>query len=145
MDLYVDYEWCSGCHACELACKQEHDLKTDEWGIRVIERMYRGKEKVVIEYVPIPTEYCDFCLNRVRQGQETRLCSSLHDQVHGIRSHGRNGQAGGEEKEDRGVGAHFLMLPRGVSGLEMTAEAVLWLTVMPLSAATTGRGSGPGW
>ena len=44
--LYVDYEWCSGCHACELACKQEHDLKTDEWGIRVVERTYRGKEKV---------------------------------------------------------------------------------------------------
>jgi len=68
--LYVDYEWCSGCHACELACKQEHDLKTDEWGIRVIERIYRGKEKIVIDYVPIPTEYCNFCMNRVSQGQK---------------------------------------------------------------------------
>ena len=36
--LYIDYDWCSGCHACELACKQENDLKTDQWGIRVIER-----------------------------------------------------------------------------------------------------------
>jgi Fe-S-cluster-containing dehydrogenase component len=68
--LFVDYEWCSGCHACELACKQEHDLKTDEWGIRVVERTYRGKEKVTVEYVPIPTDYCDFCLPRVRQGKK---------------------------------------------------------------------------
>ena len=68
--LFVDYEWCSCCHACELACKQEHDLKTDEWGIRVVERTYRGKEKVTVEYVPIPTDYCDFCLPRVGQGKK---------------------------------------------------------------------------
>ena len=40
--LYIDYEWCSGCHSCELACKQEHSLKTDEWGIRVMERLRKA-------------------------------------------------------------------------------------------------------
>jgi len=68
--LFIDYEWCSGCHACELACKQEHGHKTDEWGIRVIERMYRGRDKNVFEYVPIPTEFCDFCMQRVAEGKK---------------------------------------------------------------------------
>jgi Fe-S-cluster-containing dehydrogenase component len=67
--LYIDFEWCSGCHACEMACKQENNLDTDEWGIRVVERMYPTKERTVIEYVPIPTEHCNFCMQRVRRGE----------------------------------------------------------------------------
>jgi Fe-S-cluster-containing dehydrogenase component len=68
--LYIDYDWCSGCHACELACKQEHDLKIDQWGIRVVERTYQSKDKRVIEYIPIPTEFCNFCMNRVTHGEK---------------------------------------------------------------------------
>ncbi len=67
--LYIDYDWCSGCHACELACKQEHDLKTDQWGIRVVERTYRVADRIAIEYVPIPTEICNFCMARVKKGE----------------------------------------------------------------------------
>ena len=66
--LYIDYDWCCGCHACELACKQEHDLKTDQWGIRVVERTYRVADRIAIEYVPIPTEICNFCMARVKNG-----------------------------------------------------------------------------
>lgn len=66
--LYIDYDWCSGCHACEMACKQEHNLKLDQWGIRVVERTYDANGGRVIEYVPIPTEFCNFCMNRVTQG-----------------------------------------------------------------------------
>ncbi len=68
--LYVDYDWCSGCHACELACKQENNLKVDQWGIRLVERTYKTDEKMVIEYIPIPTEHCNFCLQRVGSGQK---------------------------------------------------------------------------
>lgn len=68
--LYIDYDWCSGCHACELACKQEHDLKTEQWGIRVVERTYNVNGKMAIEYIPIPTEFCNFCMSRVTQGMK---------------------------------------------------------------------------
>lgn len=68
--LYIDVEWCSGCHACEMACKQENNLATDEWGIRVVERMYKNKGHTVIEYVPIPTELCNLCMHRVTRGQK---------------------------------------------------------------------------
>ena len=39
-----------------------------QWGIRVVERTYDVNGKRVIEYVPIPTEFCNFCMNRVAQG-----------------------------------------------------------------------------
>lgn len=69
--LFIDYEWCSGCHACEIACKQEHDLATDEWGIRVVERTYKGRDhRILIEYVPIPTDFCSFCMERVNSGKQ---------------------------------------------------------------------------
>ena len=35
--LFVDYEWCSGCKSCELACRNEHDIPRGQWGIRVLE------------------------------------------------------------------------------------------------------------
>ena len=35
--LLVDYEWCSGCHTCEVACQLEHGYPGDQWGIKVHE------------------------------------------------------------------------------------------------------------
>ena len=35
--LLVDYEWCSGCHTCEVACQLEHGYPSDQWGIKVHE------------------------------------------------------------------------------------------------------------
>ena len=29
--LLIDYEYCSGCHACETACKMEHDLSEESF------------------------------------------------------------------------------------------------------------------
>ena len=33
--MVVDYQYCTGCHACELACQNEKELSLDEWGIKV--------------------------------------------------------------------------------------------------------------
>lgn len=35
--LLINYEFCVGCHVCELACKQEHNRPDGEWGIYVKE------------------------------------------------------------------------------------------------------------
>jgi Fe-S-cluster-containing dehydrogenase component len=67
--LYIDFDWCSGCHACEMACKQENNLKADQWGIKVIERTYESNGKLVIEYIPIPTELCGFCMSRLANNE----------------------------------------------------------------------------
>lgn len=68
--LYINYEWCTGCHACEFACKQERELEPDQWGIRVVEVSYDKNGKKVIEYHPILTEYCNFCAERVQAGRK---------------------------------------------------------------------------
>ena len=33
--LVVDYEYCSGCHTCEIACQQEHGMDPDKYGIKL--------------------------------------------------------------------------------------------------------------
>ena len=35
--LLVDYKYCSGCHSCEVACKNELGLPVGKFGIRVLE------------------------------------------------------------------------------------------------------------
>lgn len=30
--MLVDYEYCTGCHACEVACKQEHRIPAGRVG-----------------------------------------------------------------------------------------------------------------
>ncbi len=31
--LLIDYEYCTGCHSCEVACKQEHGYPVGRGGI----------------------------------------------------------------------------------------------------------------
>ncbi len=65
--LLIDYEFCVGCRACELACKQEHNRPAEEWGITVkeIEPEIAG----AIQYsIPYPTDQCNLCGKRVAKG-----------------------------------------------------------------------------
>ena len=48
--LLIDYEFCTGCHACEVACKLDGD--TWEW-----------------DYLPMPTQRCDLCQDRIDAGK----------------------------------------------------------------------------
>jgi Fe-S-cluster-containing dehydrogenase component len=68
--LLIQQEWCTGCHACEVACKQEHNFPVGVCGIRVDEVIMNGPEKVSVDYTPIVTRYCDLCSTRVSGGNE---------------------------------------------------------------------------
>ena len=35
--ILIDYEYCSNCHTCEVACKMELGIPEGKWGIRVFE------------------------------------------------------------------------------------------------------------
>ena len=35
--LLIDYDYCTGCHTCEVACQQEHSYPAGEFGIKVTE------------------------------------------------------------------------------------------------------------
>lgn len=70
--LYLDYAYCSGCHSCELACRNELGLGLGEWGIRVHEdgpRLNKNGEWHW-NYYAIPTELCDMCAGRVEKGEK---------------------------------------------------------------------------
>jgi Fe-S-cluster-containing dehydrogenase component len=69
--LLIDNEYCTGCHACEVACRNEHDLPHGQWGIKVLElgpwKLTDGKHWEY-RYVPVPTSSCDLCEQLVSEG-----------------------------------------------------------------------------
>lgn len=71
--LLIDNYWCTGCHSCEIACKNEHNLPLGQWGIKIlelgpIELMEKGEW--VHNYHPVLTPYCDLCADRVAEGEK---------------------------------------------------------------------------
>ena len=67
--LLIEYNFCTGCHTCEVACQQEHDFPAGKNGITVTEYAYETPTKVSIDNVPFPTDLCDLCINRLREGE----------------------------------------------------------------------------
>ena len=81
--LLIDYEFCTGCHACEVACKVEKNLGEGEFGIKLAEIgpwKLDGAKKWEWDFLPMPTQRCDLC----RQG--SRLRASLPVPRHGVRA-----------------------------------------------------------
>jgi len=69
--LLIDYEYCSGCHTCEVACQFEHNLPVGQWGIKISEvGPWKFGDKWQYAYVPIPTEQCNLCGERVAAGKQ---------------------------------------------------------------------------
>lgn len=85
--LLIDYDFCTGCHSCEVACKKEHGLPVGQWGIKLAEdgprKMLNGKWDWT--YVPIPTQLCDLCAARVEMG---KLPTCVHHCQAGVMEYG---------------------------------------------------------
>ena len=89
--LLIDYNYCTGCHSCEVACQQEHDFPEGKNGIKVTEYLYETYKKICIDNLPFPTDLCDLCISRHQEGEEpacVKHCQSqcmrfgyLHDLV----------------------------------------------------------------
>jgi len=60
--LWIDVEFCTGCKACEMACRQEHGLLPEQYGIKVSEQILNGG--FTYNFVPIPTDLCNLCAHR---------------------------------------------------------------------------------
>ncbi len=70
--LLIDYQYCTGCHSCEVACQKEHGLGIGEFGITVMKdgprKLPNGRWEY--RYIPAPTLLCDLCEKRVSAGKK---------------------------------------------------------------------------
>lgn len=67
--LLIDYEYCTGCFACQIACAQEYNWPAGMGGIRVQEIVQNlPKGKAYLTYFPFPTELCILCKPRTQKG-----------------------------------------------------------------------------
>jgi Fe-S-cluster-containing dehydrogenase component len=67
--LLIDYEYCTGCYACQVACNQEYHWPAGMGGMRVIELVQNlPKDKAYLTFLPFPTELCVLCASRTKKG-----------------------------------------------------------------------------
>ena len=85
--LLIDYEFCTGCHTCEVSCKMEHDIPEGKWGIKQyqIGPWEIANDKWQLRYVPVPTDLCDLCADRVKEGKKP---SCVHNCFTGVMKYG---------------------------------------------------------
>lgn len=75
--LLIDYQYCTGCQSCEVACKEEHGFPVGKWGIRVLDEGPWQKNDENDQganfnwnKIPVPTDLCDLCAKRVSDQRE---------------------------------------------------------------------------
>lgn len=69
--LLVDLKQCIGCLACEIACKQEHNIPLGENFIRVMTiGPYEINGNMQMVFIPNIYDRCNLCVHRTAQGRE---------------------------------------------------------------------------
>ena len=68
--ILIDFEYCTGCHTCEVACKQEYNRKAgQDGGVKVVEILHNfGNDKLDLINLPVFTKTCILCAPRVKKG-----------------------------------------------------------------------------
>lgn len=74
--ILINYDYCTGCHSCEVACKKELDLPEGEYGIKLTEvGPYEYADKTVPKerwewtWLAVLTKACDMCEERTAKGK----------------------------------------------------------------------------
>jgi Fe-S-cluster-containing dehydrogenase component len=75
--ILIDYDWCTGCHSCEVACQIELGLPEDQFGIKITEigPWQYGENEWQVSYMPAFSDQCNLCSDRVAMG---KLPSCVH-------------------------------------------------------------------
>ena len=69
--LLIDYDYCTGCHSCEVACRKALDLGSGQFGIKILQDGPRELPdgKWEFNFLPMPTSLCDLCAERTGEGK----------------------------------------------------------------------------
>lgn len=67
----IDYEWCTGCHTCEVACQMANDLPPEQFGVKLLPvgPWPYGDEKWQFDNVVVFTDQCNHCESRLQEGK----------------------------------------------------------------------------
>lgn len=70
--LLINNEYCTGCHSCEIACRNEHNIPRGKWGIKLTEVEPFKLDEMRWEWIynPVPTSLCDLCADRAAAGKK---------------------------------------------------------------------------
>lgn len=70
--ILIDYEFCTGCHSCEVSCQMEKNLGPEVYGIHIqsVGPFQYAEDKWQWAFVPVPTDLCDLCAGRVAAGKK---------------------------------------------------------------------------
>lgn len=70
--LLVNYDWCTGCHTCEIACQMEHGMPVGQSGIVLHDMGHWPIEgdRWQFGYLAAPTKMCDTCIGRRDLGKQ---------------------------------------------------------------------------
>ncbi len=73
LGMLIDYEWCTGCHSCEVACQMEHGFPVGKTGIYVqtIGPWEIAPDQWQLDNLAVPTKQCDGCRDRLAKGKLT--------------------------------------------------------------------------
>ena len=125
--LLIDYEYCTGCYACQVACAQEHHWPAGMGGIRVQEIVQALPERQDLpDLHPVPHGAVRALRGPHPQGAAAGLRAALHVGLHEVRP-------------DRGPGQGDDQAPHGALG----AAGVAGLGIRPgyLPAGPPSRSS----
>lgn len=69
--LLIDYNFCSGCRTCEIACQQENGYDSSKHGLHVstLGPIPLDGGRWQFDNVPLMTSYCSHCATRVSKGK----------------------------------------------------------------------------
>ena len=69
--LLIDYEYCTGCYACQVACCQEYGWEAGMSGMQIFESVQKLPHgKAYLCFLPFPSELCILCAPRTKKGLE---------------------------------------------------------------------------
>ncbi len=99
--ILIDYDWCTGCHSCEMACQMEFGFPVGQSGVKVFQvgPWQIDERKWQYSFMPVFTDMCTLCAERAAKGKlpscvqhcqaDCMKYGSLEDLVKEVSSHNK--------------------------------------------------------